>query len=156
MTKTEHLRVCVSAPGAIPTIFEDGTLVVSCLNERSGTASLLCIDMALWGPHGGAEVQRVVGQVVHMAFRQMLQPDGVSLDAVRIVTLDAQGNFDFYQRVEVDGDWNLLPIPSLSRATKPRSKEAFLAWSGEMGQQMLDVAFLIGCGGAITIRGQVS
>jgi hypothetical protein len=153
MLKTNHLRVCVSAPGAMPTFFEDGTLIVSCLNDSSRAAALLCIDMSLWTPHGGAPVDRIVGQASRIGYRRLLSHELVSVESVRVVQMDAQGAFDFFQIIEDGGDAVHLPVVALSGGVRPRSREAFLSWFGGMGASMLELANEVSSGALAAVGG---
>lgn len=117
----------------------DGVIAVAAFHGHGSAATLLLADMSMWGRRGPATLglTAAIDEYVKAAYRLLIAPRGISLDCVRIVEWDSRGNFDFFVSAVAGGYLTHVPVFGLSRASKPRSRDALLSWTGTTGAGLL-------------------
>jgi len=117
----------------------DGVFAVAAIHGSAQAATLLLADMWLWNRRdpGTLGLTAAIDDYVKVAYQRLIAPKGISMDQVRIVEWDSCGNFDFFGSAVVGGYLTHVPVFGLSRVSQPRSREAFLSWTGAVGAGLL-------------------
>ena len=138
-----YLRLHCAFPGAKPVAGKDGVVAVAAINESAGLARLLLVDMR--ERNSGASVTNAVEPLAREAHRLLVARFGIQLSETQITELDSAGNFDWVVPSE-GGALLHQALQPPSRRLAPRSREAYLAWSGDVGRAMLSRADAISAG----------
>ncbi|MBW8833259.1 MAG: hypothetical protein JF606_28545 [Burkholderiales bacterium] len=135
------LRMRCRSSGSGLELHENGVLALAAI-QGSDAATLLLADMSLWSSRdpGTLSLTAAIDEYVKAAYQRLIAPRGVPMDRVRIVEWDACGNFDFFATTTVGGYFTHVPVFGLSRMSMPRSREAFLSWTGATGAALLSSA----------------
>lgn len=117
----------------------DGVFAVAAIHGSGQAATLLLADMWLWSRRdpGTLGLSAAIDDYVKVAYQRLIAPKGISMDQVRIVEWGSCGNFDFFGSTVVGGYLTHVPVFGLSRGNQPRSREAFLSWTGAVGAALL-------------------
>jgi hypothetical protein len=132
-----HLRMHCASPTARPSLSRDGILAVAGVKEEAGLARLLLADMGSWGRNDGASVTNAIEVLVREAHQRMVAGFNIALADTQIVELDGSGAFDLVLDLGDGRGARHQPLFAPRRDVLPRSREAFLAWGGDVAQAML-------------------
>ncbi|MBW8832406.1 MAG: hypothetical protein JF606_24000 [Burkholderiales bacterium] len=133
------LRMRCRSGGSGLELHQDGVLALAAIHGSGAIATLLLADMSLWNGRepGTLSLTAAIDEYVKAAYQRLIAPRGVPMDRVRIVEWDACGNFDFFATTTVGGYLTHVPVFGLSRVSMPRSREAFISWTGATGAALL-------------------
>lgn len=148
MTKPiiRYLRLYCESPAVEPQSHRDGVVAVAAVWESAGLARLLLCDMGQWGRNSGASLTNAMEVLRRTAHRRLIGGFHIALQDTLTVSWDSTGHFDLLMDT---GDGHGLcasPLCALDRRARPRSQEAFLAWAGQCGAEMLHKAQSVGAG----------
>ena len=132
-----YLRFHCPTPTSRPVPNRDGVLAVAAVKETAGLARLLLVDMGLWGRNSGASVTNAACTLVGEAHRRLISGFGIALADTMCVELDRSGHFDLLADLRDGAGLRHSPVTAGERSLRPRSRDAFLWWAGDMGRQML-------------------
>jgi hypothetical protein len=116
--------------------------VLAVFGDSEGEALLLLVDLGVVGRNDGMSLTNGMDQYLRAAHAYLVAPAGRALDNIRIVQIDTMGAFDFYMRVDeltARGFYPIMPLNDVG-STPPRSRAAFLQWTGGVGRAVLGAA----------------
>jgi hypothetical protein len=132
-----HLRMHCTSPNARPTIGRDGVVAIAGVNERAGLARLLLADMGLWQRNDGASVTNAIDVLATEAHKRLIAGFSIGLGDTQVVELDGSGAFDLVLDLGDGSGRRHQPLFAPGRSVASRSRQAFLAWGGDVAQAML-------------------
>jgi hypothetical protein len=145
-TVIRYLRLHVPYPRAAAQRHRDGILAIASVAEHAELATLLLVDMSLFGRGAGASVTNAIDVAMVEAHAALVKGFAIPLDSTPVVEWDSAGMFDLYCDLGDGRGYLHQPLFARERGIKPRSKEAFLSWAGKTGLQLIQKAEMVGSG----------